>query len=100
MDFWSKKIWTIHLTRPSQNGKNYIDSHSNFFIGTQYIWRHTRWKIHMKNPLFENLYYFIVKDFQMVKMKVLDGTISLKSLWVFLLGLSNLKMTLTTLNIH
>jgi hypothetical protein len=43
----------------------------------------------MKNPLFENLNYFIVRDFQMVKMKVLDGTISLKSLWVFLLGLSN-----------
>jgi len=35
MDFWSQKIWTSHLNGPSQDGKNYIDSHSKFVIGTQ-----------------------------------------------------------------
>jgi hypothetical protein len=37
MDFWSQKIWTGHLTGTSQNGKFYIDSHSQFVIGTQYV---------------------------------------------------------------
>jgi hypothetical protein len=31
-------------------------------------------------------------------LKVLDGAIFLKALWIFLLRLSNSKMTLTTLN--
>jgi hypothetical protein len=31
-------------------------------------------------------------------LKVLDGTLMLWTLWVFLLGLPNLKMTSTTLN--
>jgi len=33
MDFWSWKIWIGHLTITSQNGKNYIDSHSNLLLG-------------------------------------------------------------------
>jgi len=37
MDFWKFKKWTGHLIRTSQNGKKYIDSHSKFFIGIQYI---------------------------------------------------------------
>jgi hypothetical protein len=37
MDFWSWKIWTSCLIRMSQNGKNYIDLHSKFVIGTQYM---------------------------------------------------------------
>jgi hypothetical protein len=37
MDFWSWKIWTNHVTKTSQNEKNYIDSHSKFVIGTQYM---------------------------------------------------------------
>jgi hypothetical protein len=37
MNFWSKKKWIGHLIRTSQNGKNNIDSHSNFFIGIQYM---------------------------------------------------------------
>ncbi len=32
-------------------------------------------------------------------LKVLNGALFLKTLWVFLLGLPNFKMTLTTLNI-
>jgi hypothetical protein len=31
-------------------------------------------------------------------LKVLNGAIFFKTLWVFLVGLPNLKMTLTTLN--
>ncbi len=31
-------------------------------------------------------------------LKVLDGTLFIRTLWVFLLGLSNFKMTLATLN--
>jgi hypothetical protein len=31
------KIWTGHLVGTSQNTKNYIDSHSKFVIGIQYI---------------------------------------------------------------
>jgi hypothetical protein len=37
MDFLNQEIWTSHLIKTSQNEKNYINSHSNFFIGTQYI---------------------------------------------------------------
>jgi hypothetical protein len=37
MNFWSQKIWISCLITTSQNGKNYIDSHSKFVIGTQYI---------------------------------------------------------------
>jgi hypothetical protein len=37
MDFWSEKIWTNHLIKTSQNEIFYIDSHSKFVIGTQYI---------------------------------------------------------------
>jgi hypothetical protein len=37
MDFWSWKIWIGRQTRTSQNGKNYIDSHSNFVIKIQYM---------------------------------------------------------------
>jgi len=37
MDFWNQKIWIGHLTRPSQTDKFYIDSHSKFVIGTQYM---------------------------------------------------------------
>jgi hypothetical protein len=37
IDFWNRKIWTGHLTETSQNGKNYIDSHSKFVIMTQYV---------------------------------------------------------------
>ncbi len=37
MNFCSKKLWTGHLIRTSQNEKNYIDSHFKFFIETQYI---------------------------------------------------------------
>jgi hypothetical protein len=37
MDFWSWKIWIGQITRPSQNEKNNIDSHSKFVIGTQYM---------------------------------------------------------------
>jgi hypothetical protein len=33
-----------------------------------------------------------------MSLKVLDGAIFLKTLWVFLLGLPNSKMTPTTLN--
>jgi hypothetical protein len=32
-------------------------------------------------------------------LKVLDGALFLSTLWVFFLGLSNFKMTSTTLNI-
>ncbi len=31
------KIWTYRLTRASQNVKHYIDSHSKFVIGIQYM---------------------------------------------------------------
>jgi hypothetical protein len=37
MDFWSQKIWIGRLIGPSQNGNFYIDSHSKFIIGTQYM---------------------------------------------------------------
>jgi hypothetical protein len=37
MDFWNQKIWTSCLIGPSQNEKLYIDSHSKFVIGTQYM---------------------------------------------------------------
>jgi hypothetical protein len=37
MDFWSWKIWIACLIIKSQNGKNYIDSHSKFVIGFQYM---------------------------------------------------------------
>jgi hypothetical protein len=37
MDFWNQKIWTSHLIKPSQNENIYIDSHSKFVIGTQYM---------------------------------------------------------------
>jgi hypothetical protein len=37
MDFWSWKIWTGCLTGMSQNGKTFIDPHSKFVIGTQYM---------------------------------------------------------------
>ncbi len=72
----------------------------------------------MKDFFFENINCLIVKDFWMVKLwpyfhksiwvaifvcfsnflKVLDGALFLWTLWVFLLGLSNQKMTSTTLN--
>jgi hypothetical protein len=31
MEFWSQKIWISCLNIISQNGKMYVDSHSNFF---------------------------------------------------------------------
>ncbi len=31
------KKWIGHLTKPSQNEKNYIDSHFKFVIGIQYM---------------------------------------------------------------
>jgi hypothetical protein len=37
MDFWNWKIWTSHLIKTSQNGTNYIDSHSKFVIEIQYM---------------------------------------------------------------
>jgi hypothetical protein len=35
--FWNWKIWTSHLTGTSQNEIFYIDSHSKFAIGIQYM---------------------------------------------------------------
>jgi hypothetical protein len=37
-DFWNWKIWIRCLTKSSQNGKIYMDSHSKFAIGIQYIY--------------------------------------------------------------
>jgi hypothetical protein len=37
MDFWSQNIWIGHLIRPSQTRKDYINTHSKFFIATQYM---------------------------------------------------------------
>jgi len=34
---WNQKIWIGHLIGPSQTDKFYIDSHSKFVIGTQYM---------------------------------------------------------------
>ncbi len=47
------------------------------------------------------IFYFIFNFFvpKTYFLKVLDGTLFLWTLWVFLLGLPNLKMTLVTLNI-
>ncbi len=37
MDFGNKKIWNSHLNGTSQNRNIYIDSHSKFVIGIQYM---------------------------------------------------------------
>jgi hypothetical protein len=37
MHAWNQKRRTGHLTGTTKNGKFYIDSHSKFVIGTQYI---------------------------------------------------------------
>jgi hypothetical protein len=48
----------------------------------------------MRNFLFENFNCLIVRDF----LWILNGAISLKTLWAFLLRLPNSKMTSTILN--
>jgi hypothetical protein len=50
-DFWSWKIKIGHLTR-SQNEKIYINSHSKFVIGNQYMMKYkminTSWVFSLK----------------------------------------------------
>jgi hypothetical protein len=38
--FLKSKKWIGCLIRKSQNGKNYIDSHSKFVIGIQYMMKY------------------------------------------------------------
>jgi hypothetical protein len=66
MDFWNQKIWTGCLTG-SQNEKNYIDSHSKFVIGTQYMMKY-KMLTHIRKFFFQTLNHLIVKDFWMVKI--------------------------------
>jgi hypothetical protein len=40
LDFWSRKIGTGHLIGTSQNEKNYVNSHSKFVIGIQYMMKY------------------------------------------------------------
>jgi hypothetical protein len=40
MDFWNQKMRFGHLIGTSQNGKNYINSHSKFVTRIQYMMKY------------------------------------------------------------
>ncbi len=46
------------------------------------------------------VYFLVLLSQKHMFLKVLDGAIFLKTLWVFFLALPNSKMTLATLNTH